>query len=600
MSIDKITNAPTPNEQIDKINELIDDTNTNSSNISTISNNITTINNTLSSKENSSNKVNSITNTTSTTLYPSNKAVVDYVSQVASGGVPTGAVISSVAPHSMELSGYIQADGRVINNTDYANLYSLGKNIIENYPESITIYDNYKDAYDVNKSLGPGLRTARNGDIFGPMGNKTYRYITCSDDIIYAFDQMPKKDSITAKFSFILKTPDTIVTSTYFFGTSKRYQGIILGFNNTSGQLKLYMGSTQNTSSWDCANAVALTGNLSPATEYIVSITLLTSYNGNTPNTTTIRIRVSTNNQSNTTVVDYTNTYAKAYFVPVFLSDAYFLMGGYGSEGCNCYIRNMSASVTHSNEAPFVWKPYRQYHGSPATNLLAQKYGSHSSFKSTDFIDYSYAYPRVTYKNEIYKITTAHLNGVSSVTDEVYILDPFKYTSDNIDHTIVYSKNGISDYCPCGVITHYKYQGSSSSTGKTYLCRFYRYDLQQRWVANIYQSGSSAAVAEPINNQLLYVPKLDNIYLTQDGDVTSYGGRTIQPGLPAIEGSAHGADGIASTGKGVFYDYGSISGNAGDGTDRLIGFSASGSNQIYGSSETVRPLSARMWYWIKT
>ena len=126
MSIDKITNAPTPNEQIDKINELIDDTNTNSSNISTINNNINTINNTLSSKENTSNKVSSISNTTSTTLYPSNKAVVDYVNS-KSGGLPVGTIITSLAP--LQDDRFLLLDGGTVSSSQYQELATYVNNI---------------------------------------------------------------------------------------------------------------------------------------------------------------------------------------------------------------------------------------------------------------------------------------------------------------------------------------------------------------------------------------------------------------------------------------------------------------------------------------
>ena len=255
MTINKITNAPTPNEQIDKINEIIQDTNSNTGNISTLTSS-------LSSKENTSNKTNSISSEGSTTLYPTTKAVVDYVAQSTGGSsVPAGTVIQNNFLSYNGNDDWLPCRGVIIpEDTDlYSLVYNQGFRDVDSYYKkdySICTLNNTAPFYaiPVYEDEELGMVAEFNGirNISSLTTREEYSTLLSS---YFGNGTSPTsfQYSVTVETSVII---NELVAEKYIIGTSRQYIGFLVQVANTSGAIKIYAGDTRNTTSWNSLNGI--------------------------------------------------------------------------------------------------------------------------------------------------------------------------------------------------------------------------------------------------------------------------------------------------------------------------------------------------------
>lgn len=124
----------------------------------------------------------------------------------------------------------------------------------------------------------------------------------------------------------------------------------------------------------------------------------------------------------------------------------------------------------------------------------------------------------------------------------------------------------------------------------------YFYDIADKSVADTYFSSTGVADFYGIDeaNQRVFMPR--NNWFTQLTTDTSKVNEFVNAGLPNITGKLGGTEGGSSVtwNSGAFYNTNEWYNMAGGGQDDvLVGFDASRSSSIYGSSTTVQPKSSR-------
>lgn len=561
MTIDKITNAPTPNEQIDKINELINDTNTNSSNITTINGNITTINNTLSAKENTSNKVSSIDNTTSTTLYPSNKAVVDYVSQATSSGkLPVGSIITSLTPLSPN-DGYILANGGDYPATSFPELASY---LVQNNYESTSTCNT---VYVPNPLLAHKYTYSHSTAAYDDEGIKRRAPKECA----VRYDRATRTFSNFGAGSYLSTTWGTsnarrieiVFSLKYFTFRGTTYCPIFSGSTQFSDLLrvgsdgKTHLYHSSNGTSWNSISNITSLGTLTRGTKY--KIVVDAGYTTNNTYTATLyqwngvqysQVGTYTKSATNTSISHGLNIGAYLINYNNTSSGGEPLNGvkGEGSDDCDA-----SPLVVYADETKVYIRPggsitWEQrvcldYRGRDYKTPITTSYLTLDIPLTTNAAVYRYYIPE------------PYSSNVSGFQNKVKI---YSGTTQVTSYGVICSQWTNNDRPPCGL---FSYQSS---------------DLR------------------------IYFPRLDGAYLSQPYPI-DYVGLYDEAGVPNVYGELYGiGSGGGEQATDVFQSFATGTGEAGGsgGTDDRVLMSASRASRVYGQSDTVTPATVNCRYYI--